>query len=93
MAQETKMRSIEPRPTESLPQVSWQDIREPGAYVEVGSGDLYRFPKESLQLGASPLVRKESAGASRLLKISDNPYVTTLEARMTCAEHNVPPNF
>jgi len=43
--------------------------------------------------GASPLVRKESAGASRLVKISDNPYVTNFEARMMCAEHNVAPNF
>jgi hypothetical protein len=61
--------------------------------VEVGSGDLYRFPKEALMQGASPLVRKESAGASRLVIISENPYVTTFEARMICAEHNVAPNF
>ena len=93
MAQETKMRSIEPRPTESLSQVPWQDIKDPGAYVEVGTGDMYRFPKEALSQGASPLVRKESAGASRLLKISDNPSITIFEARMICAEHNVPPNF
>ncbi len=93
MATETKTASIEPRPTAWLPEVSWQDLREPGAYVEVGSGDLYRFPKESLLQGASPLVRKESAGASRLVKISDNPYITTLEARMICAAHNIPPNF
>jgi len=87
------MRSIEPRPTESLSQVPWQDVKAPGAYVEVGTGDLYRFPKGALSHGSSPLVRKESAGASRLLKISDNPSITTFEARMICAEHNVPPNF
>lgn len=61
--------------------------------MEVGSEDLYRLPIESLMQGASPLVRKESAGASRLVKISDNPYVTNFEARMMCAEHNVAPNF
>lgn len=93
MGQEAKMTSIEPRPTEWLPEVSWQDIREPGAYVEVGSGDLYRFPREALLQGASPLVRKDSAGASRFVKISSDPYITTLEARMICAEHNVKPNF
>lgn len=93
MGQETKTASIEPRLTTSLPELSWHDIREPGAYVEVGSGDLYRFPKESLMHGASPLVRKESVGASRLVKISDNPYIITLEARMICAEYNVAPNF
>jgi hypothetical protein len=93
MSQEVKTTSIEPRQTAWLPEVSWQDIKDPGAYVEVGSGDLYRFPHEALMQGASPLVRKESAGSSRLIKISDNPYITTLEARMVCAEHNVAPNF
>jgi hypothetical protein len=66
---------------------------EPGAYVELGSGDLYRVPKEALIAGSSPLIRKESAGASRLVQISPNPFVTTFEARMVCAEHNVAPNF
>ena len=63
-------------------EMTWHDINEPGAYVEVGSGDLYRFPKEALMQVASPLVCKECAGASRRVKICDNPYVTTFEARM-----------
>jgi hypothetical protein len=41
----------------------------------------------------SPLIRKESAGASRLMQVSRNPYVTTIEARMICCEHNITPNF
>ena len=61
--------------------------------MEVRSGDLYRFPKEALMQGAYPLVRKESSGASRLVRVSENPYITTFEARMICAEHNVAPNF
>ena len=72
---------------------SWQDISEPGTYVEVGSGDLYRIPKEALIQGSSPMIRKESAGASRLVLVSPNPFITTFEARMVCAEHNVAPNF
>jgi len=76
-----------------LMEIDWQDLNEPGAYVEAGSGDLYRVPKEALLSGASPLIRKESSGASRLVQISRNPFVTTLEARMICAEHNIEPNF
>jgi hypothetical protein len=34
-----------------------------------------------------------SAGALRLVQISPNPFVTTFEARMVCAENNVAPNF
>ena len=61
--------------------------------LELGTGDLFRIPKEALIAGSSPLIRKESAGASRLVQISPNPFITTFEARMVCAEHNVAPNF
>ena len=93
MTASQKNTSIEPESRSPLPQTSWGQIEEPGAYVELGSGDLYRFPKESLIPGASPMIVKESEGASRLLQISKNPFVTNLEARLTCARHNVQPNF
>ncbi len=85
--------SIEPKQASRLLQMTWKEISEPGAYVEVGSGDLYRIPKEALLEGSSPLIRKESSGSSTFIQISKNPYVTTFEARMVCAEHNVQPNF
>jgi hypothetical protein len=87
------MTSIEPSQRASLPEISWLDLNEPGAYVELGTGDLYRVPKEALIPGASPVIRKESIGASRLVQVSKNPFVTTLEARMIACEHNVEPNF
>ena len=93
MAEQAKVISVEPQKRVSLPQVSWEDVREPGAYVEVGSGDLYRIPKEALIVGSSPVIRKESAGASRLLQLSQNPFITTLQARMLACEHNIEPNF
>jgi hypothetical protein len=73
--------------------MTWKDIEEPGAYVEVGSGDLYRIPKEALLEGSSPLIRKKSSGTSTFIQVSKNPYVTIFEARMVSAEHNVQPNF
>ena len=85
--------SVEPQHRESLPELRWDDIHEPGAYVERGTGDLYRIPKEALIPGASPMIRKESSGASRLVQISKNPFVTTLEARLRAAQHNIEPNF
>ena len=85
--------SMDPRQSSRLLQTTWQDIVEPGAYVEVGSGDLFRIPKEALLEGSSPLIRKESSGSSTFIQVSKNPYVTTFEARMVCAEHNVQPNF
>ena len=93
MAEEARVVSIQPQQRQSLPECSWEDVKEPGAYVERGTGDLYRIPKEALFQGGSPLVHKESQGASRLVQISKDPFVTTLRARMTCAENNIQPNF
>jgi len=93
MPKEAGNSSIEPQQRTSLPQVAWEDLIEPGAYVEAGTGDLYRIPQEALVSGASPIIKKESRGASRLLQVSRNPFCTTLHARMVSAEHNVEPNF
>jgi hypothetical protein len=76
-----------------LPEVDWEDCVEAGAYVEFGSGDLYRFPKEGLVAGGSPIIVKESRGASRLVQLSKDPYITTMKARVICAQHNIEPNF
>ena len=91
--QATKSVSVLPEYRSALPEFSWEGLSEPGAYVEKGSGDLYRIPKEALIPGASPIIHKESMGASRLVQVSRNPFVTTLEARLICAQHNISPNF
>ncbi len=83
--------STQPSHRLSFIEVSWDEIHEPGAYVERGSGDLYRIPQESIG-PASPMIKKQSLGASRLVRITNNPFVTTLEARMLCAEANIDPN-
>ena len=91
--EQVKTRSVEPQQRFSLPEVTWESVTQPGAYVERGSGDLYRIPKEALIPGSSPIIHKESNGASRLVQISPNPFVTSLEARLRCAQHNIEPNF
>jgi hypothetical protein len=91
--EQVKPRSVEPQQGFSLPEVTWEDLNELGAYIERGSGDLYRIPKEALIPGSSPIVHKESSGASRLVQISTNPFVTTLEARLRCAQHKIEPKF
>ncbi len=91
--QEAKNTSVDSEHRTVLPELSWEEISEPGAYVERGSGDLYRIPKEALMTGASPLITKESRGSSRLVQVSKNPYVTIFKARLLCAQHNIEPNF
>ena len=77
----------------SFHQLAWEEISEPGAYVEVATGSLYRVPQEGLLKGASPLIKKESSTGSQFVQISKNPFIISLEARMVCAEHNIQPNF
>lgn len=84
--------SVQPSHRLAFTELSWDEIHEPGAYVERGTGDLYRVPQEAIG-PASPMIKKQSLGASRLVRISSNPFVTTLEARMLCAEVNIQPNF
>ncbi len=93
MSKETSVVSIQPEQRRALTECSWEELNEPGTYVERGTGDLYRIPKEALIQGASPVIRKESLGASRLVQLSKNPFMLTFEARMICAERNIQPNF
>ncbi len=74
-------------------ELSWESVTEPGAYVDVSTGELYRIPQEALLQGASPLIRKESLTPSRLVQVSKNPFIITFQARMLACEHNVQPNF
>ena len=91
--EEVMTQSVQSTRRSVLPETPWEEIHEPGAYVERGSGDLYRVPKEALIPGASPAIVKESRGASVLLKVSDDPFITTFKARLLCAQHNVEANF
>ena len=89
-----------------LPQIAWEKIKEPGAYVEVATGALYRVPRESLVGGAFPLVEKAGTSVaqpvradaspsrdSQFVRVSGNPNIFTLGARMICVEHNIQPRF
>ena len=61
--EQVKTKSIEPHTRFALPEVNWDELNEPGAYVERGSGDLYRVPKEAIIPGGSPIIHKESVGS------------------------------
>jgi hypothetical protein len=90
MMEQVKTKSVQPQQRFVLPEVSWGELK-PSAYVERGTGDLYRVPSEALIPGGSPIIHKESIGASRLVHVSRNPFVATLEARLCCAQQTSSP--
>ena len=77
----------------TLPECSWEELSEPGTYVEKETGDLYRIPKELLIKGVPPLRCRAKLKISRLIQLSKNPFMTTFVARITCAAHNLKRNF
>lgn len=85
--------SIEAQHRTTLPEIDWADMHSPGCYVDEASGDLFRVPKEALLTGASPVIVRESYGASRLRQLSTDPFLPSLKARLICAQHNIKPNF
>ena len=94
MAEAARSQSIEPQENErALGSVSWAAIREAGCYVDVTTGELFRIPQEAIVQGASPMIRRESQRASRLLLLSRDPYEITLALRLASAENNVRPAF
>lgn len=95
-----------PRNPSPLRRIAWEEIHEPGAYVEIATGALYRVPRETLVDGASPLIERDGAGGqepvrsggrpprdSQFVRVSGNPYIFSLGARMICVEHDIQPRF
>ena len=76
-----------------LVECTWHNIEQPGAYVDLETGYLYRIPTEALQQRAVPLIQRESTRVSRLMRVSKDPRVTTQTARLICCKHNITPHF
>jgi hypothetical protein len=91
-----------PRAHRPLERLIWSDISEPGAYVEIATGTLYRVP----QGGATPLVEQDGIGGSKpvladalpprhsqFVKVSRDPFIFSLGARLICVDHDIRPHF
>ena len=87
------MESQQTERSTSYPEVSWDDLSTPGFYVSRATGNGYRVPAEALIKGASPVIEQVSAQPSRLVKLSDNPFIPLIKARNLAANYNIEPNF
>jgi hypothetical protein len=65
----------------------------PGHYVSRSTGNGYRVPAEARIKGASPVIEPVSAKPSRLVKLSDNPFIALIKARNLAANCGIEPNF
>jgi hypothetical protein len=76
----------------SLQRLAWEEIHEPGAYVNVTTGELYRISDETLNQGRS-LARGARARGPQFVRLSRDPSIFPLGARMLCARHRIAHNF
>lgn len=81
------------RRTRDLPECSFNEIEEPGAYILLGSGDLVRVPREALANGHSPLVSITSHGDTRVAKLADDPVAPIGALRRVAADCDLQVNF
>jgi hypothetical protein len=76
-----------------LSEFTWENIKQPGAYIERESGHLYRLPPESLLRGSSPVISRLSANQTTFVKLSDDPNTIVSKLRTIAADADVKPNF
>jgi hypothetical protein len=76
-----------------LPVVPFEEINEPGAYLDVNTGNLFRIPPEALRLGHSPVISVTSNGPFPVCKLSDDPFITRVQAKIIASDHNLWTNF
>lgn len=73
--------------------VSFNDIREPGAYYSHDTGWLYRVPSDMLALGHSPLINIVSGQGNYVTKIAEDPWIPVNKARQICSNMDFAVNF
>jgi cation transport regulator ChaC len=90
---EASMVKMKAEHTKELVECTWHDIEQPGAYVDLETGYLYRIPSAALQQRAALLIRRESTRVSRLIRVRKDPCVITQAARLICCQLNITAHF
>ena len=68
-------------------------INEPGCFVNVADGTLFRIPPDGLAPGRSPVISVTSKSEFMVTRISADPWIGVSKARQLAADLDVPVNF
>ena len=68
-------------------------VSEPGAFVNVADGTLFRIPPDALAQGRSPLISITSRSEVIVARISNDPWIGVSKARQLAADFDLPVNF
>lgn len=78
--------------------VSWENIQEPGWYLDIRTREAYRFSRESLTQNrqlASPMpsVRRYSNVSAGMVQLTNNPDIGIIEVRRIAQARGYEVNF
>ena len=73
--------------------VSFGEIHEQGAYVNINTGSLFRVPEDALAKGHSPVIDIVSLTGPMVSKICDDPWVPINRPRQLAADADIQINF
>jgi hypothetical protein len=76
--EQVKTKSVKLHQRSTLPEVSWDDATSQEPTWNADRGIFTECPRRRSPPGGSPIIHKESSGASRPVQVSRNPFVTTL---------------
>ena len=68
-------------------------ITEPGCFVTIADGTLFRIPPDGLAPGRSPVISITSKSEFLVTRISADPWIGVSKARQLAADMDVPVNF
>ena len=68
-------------------------ITEPGCFVTITDGTLFRIPPDGLAPGRSPVISITSKSEFLVTRISADPWIGVSKARQLAADLDVPVNF
>lgn len=73
--------------------IPFGEIHDPGAYVNIATGSLFRIPDEALSKGHSPAIEIVSLTGPMVSKICEDPWVPINKARQLAADADIRINF
>jgi hypothetical protein len=74
-------------PTHGISFVAWNEINEPGIYVDMEYPRFYRVTQESLIPGSSPSIHGSEFTVAR---VSTDPMLNKQRIQIICADNNLP---